>query len=474
MTEETAPIARNTALQIIGKVIGIALGLLTVAILLRYLKESGFGEFTTAITYLSIFAVVVDFGLTLTTVQMISEPGADEPKILGNIFALRLISGLVVFVIAPIIALLFPYPGSVKLAILVGSLGYFFSSTSQMLVGVFQKRLMMWRVVVAELVSRTVLLLGSILVMATGGSLIEVIIALVLGNFAQTALTIILARPLVAIRSQIDLEVWKEIIRRSWPIGVSILFNVIYLRGDILFLSLYRSQEEVGLYGAAYKIIDVITALPVLFMGLILPLLVASWKSGAREKFARLMQQAFDFFALVGVPIAVGSFALAEPLMTLVGGQAFAASGAILQILAPTLFIVFIGALFGHAVVAVHKQKPMVIGYAVSALVAIAAYLILIPLYGTLGAAWVTLLSEGLVALLTFLMVKQTTGMHPRLTVFTKSLTAALLMFVLLQVTDELPVLVQILLGTIAYGAVIVALGALNLQTIRALFLKQV
>ncbi len=473
MAHESGKLARNTALQIAGKAIGILLGLATVAVLFRYLQETGFGEFTTAITYLSIFAVIVDFGLTLTTVQMISEPGADEPKILGNIFALRILSGLVVFTLAPIIALLFPYSPIIKLAIAVGSMAYFFSSTSQMLGGVFQKRLEMWRVVLAELVGRLILLVGSVFVALTAGSMIEVVLAIVIGNFAQLAITLLLARPFVRIKSAIDLAIWKMILSRSWPIGVSIIFNVVYLRGDILFLSFFRDDAEVGFYGAAYKIIDTLTAIPVLFMGLILPMLVSAWSDHNRERFAALMQKSFDFFVLLGLPIAVGAYALATPLMVLFGGERFAPSGAILQVLAPTIFIVFVGALYGHAIVGIRKQKPMAFGYAITAVVSIAAYLYFVPRFGGIGAAWVTFISEALLAAITYIVVVKTSGASPRLTILWKSALACLIMFVTLTATPDMHVLLQVVLGVLAYTAAAIALKMISVREVRNLFLKR-
>lgn len=45
-----------------------------------------------------------------------------------------------------------------------------------------------------------------------------------------------------------------------------------YLKTDTLILSLIKSPEEVGLYGAAYRIIDVPTTLPYMFAGIILPI----------------------------------------------------------------------------------------------------------------------------------------------------------------------------------------------------------
>jgi len=142
---KTRALAQNTAVQMIGKGIATVLGIGTVAVLTRFLGVEGYGQFTLVMTFLSIFAVLVDFGLTLTTTQMISEKKADEEKLLGNLISLRVISAVLFLALAPVVAIWFPYDEVVKLGIAVGAASYLFGRTSQMLVGVFQKRLIMGR-----------------------------------------------------------------------------------------------------------------------------------------------------------------------------------------------------------------------------------------------------------------------------------------------------------------------------------------
>ena len=82
----SAKIAHNTLIQVVGKVISTLLGLFSLALITRYLGPNGFGEYTTITTFLTFFAVLADFGLTLVTTQMISHKSEDEKKLLNNLF----------------------------------------------------------------------------------------------------------------------------------------------------------------------------------------------------------------------------------------------------------------------------------------------------------------------------------------------------------------------------------------------------
>lgn len=462
-------LSKNFALQAAGKAVSVVLGLVMIGILTRALGPEGYGAFTTASTYLQFFGVIVDFGLTLTLLVMISESGADEAKVAGNVLGLRLFSAAILFALAPLIALPIPWDATVKAAIAVGALAYFFMAGSTMLVGVYQKHSVIWRASIAEVASRVVLVALTALLAWLGAGLTAMFAALVIANVLWLALSIGLARPFVRLRPLMDLAVWKSTLARSWPIALSILFNLVYLKGDVLILSLIRSQEEVGFYGVAYRFLDVFTAVPTMFMGLLLPSLVTDWTAGRREEFGRHVNRTFDLFALAIAPMAAGGIAIAPSLIALVAGSGFDAAAPALAVLMLATPGIFLGALYGHAVVGIGKQRAMVWGYAATAALTTIAYLYLIPRWGILGAAWATVVSETFMLALTFWMVMRTSGARPRLVVATKAVAASMAMYALLKWLPPMGALPSIAVGAASYAVLALALRAVTLADLRAL-----
>jgi O-antigen/teichoic acid export membrane protein len=452
-------IAKNAALQVLGKGFVTLFGILTVAVLARALGAEGYGSFTLIITFLSVFATLVDFGLTLTTTQMISEDGADEKALLGNLVSLRLISGILFLGAAPILAIFFPYSGVEHLGIAIGSISYLFGTTSQLFTGLFQKRLKMGYIVAAEFASRATIFGLTALFAFLSADILAFIWVLVIGNGLQLLITVFAARSFTELKPQINLATWKTILGRTWPIGLSIFFNLIYLKGDIVFLSIYRSTEEIGIYGAAYKIVDVLTIIPTLYMGLILPMLVAAWSAHNHEAFRARLQQTFDLFALAAIPIAAGGILLGVPLMEFVAGSEFSESGEVLKYLVPASSIVFFGALFGHAVVGLQKQRIMTIAYAIVAILTIIGYMLLIPVHGIYGAAWMTVFAELLITLITGSFVLSHSGLRPNLSRTLQSIGATLIMAAALLFLPEMHVLLAILAGMVVFFAALPLLG---------------
>ena len=424
----SSKVAYNTIIQIIGKAIATVLGLAAIAIMARYLREIGFGQYTTIITFLSFFGIIADFGLTLVTSQMISQPGNNQATLLNNLFSLRLISAIFFLGLAPLVVLFFPYEPIIKLGVAITVLSFFFTALNQILVGFFQKNLTMTVVATAEVVSRIILLGGVIIAAYLNLGLLSIMIATVTASLVSFIMHYWFSRRFIKIGWQIDLTVWREIIKKSWPLGLTIFFNLIYLRADIFILSLLKSQADVGLYGATYKIIDVLTTLPFMFAGLILPILTLEWANKNFIKFNQVLQKSFDAMIILALPLIVGAQLTAKPLMILIAGKDFAQSGDILKILILAIGFIFIGCLFAHAVISLDKQKNIIGAYIFTALTSLAGYLIFIPRFSYYGAAWVTVYSELAIMVFSLYIIIKYSNFRPNLTVFLKSLAAALIM----------------------------------------------
>ncbi|MEI6529231.1 MAG: flippase [Candidatus Falkowbacteria bacterium] len=472
-------IAHNTLIQVAGKIVSTVLGLFSLALITRYLGQTGFGEYTTIMTFLTFFAVIADLGLTLVTVQMISGQRDDENKILNNLFSLRLVSALLFIGIAPFIVMFFPYSATVKFGVLIAAASFVFPALNQILVGLFQKKLNMDRAALAEVISRVVLIIGIILTQKYEAGLRGILITSIASSAASFLLHYIFACKFAVVKFEFDLSLWKKIISRSWPLAITIVLNLIYLRADTLILSLFRGPEIVGLYGAAYKILDVLTTLPFMFAGLILPILTSAWAENNKPFFKKILQKSFDCMAIVAIPLMIGAQFLGKPIMYFVAGKDFVLAGDILKILIFAVAAIFLGTMFSHAVIAIDKQKKMIGFYVFTSISSLAAYLYLIPRYSYIGAASVTIYSELLIAIFSAYCIFKYTRFFPSLCVVIKSIIAGLAMGALIYI---LPAYFQaslggllfiLILASLAYFLFLYLLGGINSEDLRSIFSKQ-
>ena len=83
-------VASNTAVQLAGKAVVLALGAVSIAVLTRYLGPSDYGRYALALMYMQLFGVLADVGLYTTVVRDISKDPSRTEELVGNTLALRL------------------------------------------------------------------------------------------------------------------------------------------------------------------------------------------------------------------------------------------------------------------------------------------------------------------------------------------------------------------------------------------------
>lgn len=460
-------IARNTIIQIAGRLVSTGAGLVVLAIMTRSLGKVGFGKYAVVIGFLQFIATVIDFGLTLTANRMLGASISKEQdaKIIGNIMSIRLISAVISLGIAPLLALtVLPYPHDVNVGIAVVTLSFLAIALSQTLVPIFQKYLAMHRAMLAELAGRAVLVAGIFIAAVMHAPLLIFILMIVAGSIATFLVSNYFARKIIPYQLHVDRALWREVFKTTWPIGLSIMFNLIYLRTDTLILSIYKSNDlaEVGFYRAAYSVLDILTGIATAFMGIMLPQITAAWTQNNKDLFARLFQKSFNAFMLLALPtISIGAI-LGKPLLAFIAGADFAKAGAILSLLIIAMAAVYFSTLYGHLIVVFNLQRRMIFGYAAAAALGLSLYLITIPRFGVWGAAVSTVITEILVLIITATLVHRYSapGVHWKFT--RKAALSAIPMIFAFYILRPFPVIIPLLVGSVAYGVSLLATGALS------------
>jgi len=406
--------AYNVAINSVCKVFSTFLALVSIAFITRYLGKEGFGDYATVLAFLSFFSSAADLGLYSISTREISRAGADEEKIIGNIFSLRLISSAVILLVSPIIVLFFNYPLAVKEGIIIAAASFIFSSSYQVLNGVFQKNLAMDRVAVGELIGKVVQVATIVLVVKLQLGFDWIIGSLLFNMIANFILVFIWSKKYIRFRLRFDFDYWKIFLKESLPLGIGSIIVFVYFKIDTIFLSVMKTSADVGIYNAAYKILENLTFFPAMVAGLVLPI-TANTIFHNKDKFHSISNKTFKFFVLLVVPLVIGTLFLADGIINLVGGGQFAPSADVLRILIFAITAIFFSTFFNNILIAGNQQKKLTYIWIVAALVNVTANLIFIPRFSYMAAAIVSSLTEILVAVAAFAVVVKKIRYYPRL-----------------------------------------------------------
>lgn len=424
-------IAYNVVFNATTKILSTILALIAIGFITRYLGKEGFGDYATVLAFFSFFGSIADLGLYAIMAREISRENADEEKIVGNVFALRIFSALLVFVLAPVLAFFLPYSHNVKVGIIIAAASFVFSSTYMVLNGVFQKNLAMDRVGLAEVLGKVIQL--SIIIFAVKQNLgFTAIIMSVLVAMLFNFITILfLVRKFIKIKLRFDFAYWKHFLKESLPMGISVIVTFLYFKMDTIMLSFLKTSADVGIYSAAYKVIENITFFPAMIVGLVLPLMSRHIFSD-KERFAHIANETAKIFFLLVVPLIIGTLFLAENIIGLIGGAGFIESANTLRILIFALAFIFYGNLFNNILIAGNLQKKLMYALSVCAVFNISLNALFIPRLSYTGAALTSVFTEFLVVVLTFYLTRKYLAYTPKINNVLQILLSGLAMAIFL------------------------------------------
>ncbi|MBA7490639.1 lipid II flippase MurJ [subsurface metagenome] len=432
----TKKVALNALIQTIGKVLYFGFSLAIIMLITRHLGVSGYGNYNTIIAYLGIFAVLADLGLYMIMVRDMSQRPKEQEKIVGNVLGLRIFTAIVALILAALVSIFLNYPLEVKIGILIFSAGIFFILLSQTLLGVFQVYLRVDKATIAEVAGRFLTLILVIWLIKKGAGLLPVITAAAAGFAFNFFLSFIFANQFIKIIPRFQISLWKKTIIKALPLGIVAILATIYYKIDIVLLSLlplkkvlifgishFSNSEAVGIYSAAYRVLEIIVVFPNLFALLIFPIISKSIKSDPKRT-QRVFQKSFNFLAIFGIFFTIIGFFLASQITDIVGGREFANSKIVLQILSIAFLPHFVGNLYGIVLTAADKQKVLIMPFFIFTAFNIIGNLILIPYYSFLGAALITVVGQFILCSVNYYLIWKHVKLAPSVKILPNILLA--------------------------------------------------
>jgi len=452
-------ILENTFVQVLGKLITAALSIVVLKIISGYLGTSGYGDYTTVYQFLAFFGIIADFGIYTITVKEMSRDESRIPVILGNVMGLRTFLAIVAMGLAVLTVFLVPrYDNTlIPLGVLIATLATFFTLLNGTVSSVLQVHLKMQYATISLVLGKivSVLYMGWVAYFAFTGDLINgfyhLLWAGVLGNLVMFLVTAYYVRRFCKITYQFDFTYWKKVFFTSLPFGVALILNTIYFRLDVILMtfilphsqslggetacvSMLCSDTEIGLYGVAMRMLEMLVIIPVYFMNSVLPVMTRYIEEQS-EKIRSLMQYSFDFLVATGLPILVGGFILARPIIHFISDPQFLSgnmftfgSDMAVRILMFAMLFSFVNALFGFTLVVLNKQVKLMFINAGAVLFNLIGNILVIPVWGFRGAAMTSVLSEIIILIFTYWAAQKVLGFHLSVRTFIRTFIAAAVM----------------------------------------------
>lgn len=198
----------------------------------------------------------------------------------------------------------------------------------------------------------------------------------------------------------------RKLLLESFPLFLSSVIVVVYLKIDIILLRHFTTLGEVGYYAAAARISEMLYAAPVALSTVFFPIIMREIKHNEEKKTNRIRFYATVFYLCLFLCVSCSLFS--PYIIKVVYGSAFYEAAQIFSL--HCISIVFIGFLTSSSKELIAKDKYKFIFYRdISGLISnLILNIILIPAYGALGAAVSTLISYFIASVLSNLFFSET------------------------------------------------------------------
>ncbi|MBT0587612.1 flippase [Alteromonas oceanisediminis] len=417
MTAETAPttlnrVLKNTSWLTLEKVASMGLSFFVTMVIARQLGPEAFGQLNFLLAGAALIPPLASLGMNAIITRELLDARHTEDTILSTTCVFRLLASiasasLCVLIVASTVALT-PAEWTLLVCLALASSTY----GLQALEFWFQAHMNIRPVVMCRFA------------FMAGFAAAKVAVALATQSFLLVGL--LFAAELVFIGavywllytryqrhisfSHVNWHYGVALFKQSFWLVLSGFAAIIYLKIDQLMLASMTTRAEVGIYSAAVRLSEVWYFFATAFVTAIFPALLSLRKKN-EARYQKRLQQSCNLLFGAALLIAIVIASIAPWLVNLLFGPAFNGSALVLQLHVWAGVFIFVRALASKWLIAEHLLQFSLLSHGVGAVINVLLNLVLIPLYGGVGAAIATLVSYAVAGYGVFWLAKPTRPM---------------------------------------------------------------
>ncbi len=223
----------------------------------------------------------------------------------------------------------------------------------------------------------------------------------------------------------------KELLSFSYPLMFVAILGTLLHWMDILMLGYFTDTTTVGLYHPATRTAGLMRTILLAFMGIFSPMMSDFHRKGELNEMRKLYKLVVRWIISLSLPLAIIMVIFSKKIMLLFGGQ-YLSSADVLSILVIAAFIQsFIGS-SGPTLSMAGYPKVNLINSIIVLLINVILNYVWIPQFGIKGAAYATLVSVSLLAVLRLIEVKLIVKIQPFSMKMLKPIIAGAVMIIVL------------------------------------------
>ena len=254
----------GAGILVVGRYVVAALAWVATLIVVRELSKGEFGRYQVIFSLLGIIGFIADLRLSRIVLRdLMAVDGEAAGDIVGSYLGMRLVIGVISYVIAMAWVLIGPYPHDVVIGTAVAGLNLVILSAAFAIILLFEARLWLRDVAISNVLGQIVQTGMTIGISIFGvASILWFSWSTVANAVALTLWLVLVMGRTVRVRIRVQWMQWWLWLKEAAPLALGAALDTVYFRIDIVMLSLLDTYRAVGIYSVGYKFSDLLGALP--------------------------------------------------------------------------------------------------------------------------------------------------------------------------------------------------------------------
>ncbi len=382
----------------IGNLSQVVLGFLGTMIVVRFISKEQFGVFVLLQVSAFFFVALSSFGLECISVTRLiaGAENAQKAKIANTAMCYKI---LIDITISALILASMPFTSYIFKSEQLSQLVYFIPivflsySFNQLFLSVLQGFHHYKKMAISQVIDSSLkLILILIFLILFKMDLMGLIYAVVLSSTAS----IIYQYSVLPLKKEIvfDSELYNKIFRFGFPLGLNNMLNFVFTKIDRFIIAATMSALGIAYYEVASKIPESSGSMYDAFRRVYFPTMSELISKGRRGDAEKLLNNSLRLISLVSLFAALGVTVFQKDIIRMLFSEKYLESAPALSLLMVSLSISLVGNVLGTSLVAYgQSDKPVKINVADMGM-SVVGNLLMIPIFGFMGAVYAAILSR--------------------------------------------------------------------------------
>lgn len=406
--EKIGSVKKNLFFNTIKTLMGIIYPLITFPYVSRILEPEGIGKYNFAQSIINYFTMLASLGLAGYGIREVAKIRNDKlqlSKFVKEILVINIVTTTLAYIIFILAIMLVPKLSDYRNLLLVLCASIFFTNigVSWFYSGIEDFKYITIRSVCFQIITFILLFV----IVRNKTDIYKYAFLTVIANTGANLCNFIHLRKYITVFPRIKLEIKKHL-KPILIFFTIVAANQLYSMIDSVMLGTLRGDYELGIYTVGLRINFVVQGLLCSMMEVLLPRVSFATNENNSEYILALQKKATNLFYILVFPAMTGLFVISKPIIALFFGELYTASVPVMKIACLIVFFVSTSVYLTNVFLIPNgcEKKLMITSY-LSMIVNILMNLVLIPLYGAVGAIIATVITEGIIMLSKLLISKK-------------------------------------------------------------------